>query len=130
VMISNHNNAIRIAEILTICDDFRIINNETKFGIITIDYRSRITGKQSFIGIDVFAEKLSHSLTPIREEVFRSLLANEGFWVSPLPCSLDKFLHLLLYPRDGITIFGKISSSELPVNADIKLIGSTGIYSE
>ena len=109
----------------TICDPFTLLNTEKKnIGIATFRITNRVTNEKEIISIDVYSELLSHAAAPIRKLALLNLLANKGFHVSPLPGALESFFHLLLFPRDAVTILGSIQKEDLPDDAEVKFIST------
>lgn len=113
----------------TISDPFTIVNTgdiQNKIGIKTIRFNSRITGKQTIIQFDTYAEVLANAISPISGAVFINLLANAGFQVSPMQNALQTFFHATLFPEDAITMMGVNQIEELPEGVDIEFISSKG----
>lgn len=109
----------------TISDPFTLITTGTlqeKIGLRTFRYTSRITGEPSYIQIDPHAELLAQAVAPLRKAVLLNMLSNIGFLVSPLPGSLDTFLHILLFPDDAISLLGSVKTEPLPDDAVVEII--------
>lgn len=111
-----------------ICNGFNIINTPNEDpSVITISFTNQVTGEETYVRVMPYMENIANEANPIRGAYFISLMADEGYFISPMPDALRTFLHCLVFPENARTTYGmsiKVLDKVIPDDVDVKLISS------
>lgn len=80
---------------------------------------------EKLLRINIYKELLSIATSKQRAAILTCLLADEDFSISPIPGSLKKFFHMLVYPIDVQNDRGRLEIHELPEDAKVKEISTS-----